>query len=377
MSGHAWRIIVAVAVLSLSVLGPPVQAQDKPSAQELADLRALAEAGDTEAQFTLGEFYTAGEGVPQDDAEAVAWYRLAAQQGHAEAQYNLGVMYDNGEGVPQDDVEARRWYNLADAWSSESTDDLRARIVLAHRAIAERMTPADLSEAQRRSLVDIRALAVAGDAHAQFVLGGMYGDGDEVEAVVWTRKASEQGHNEAQVALGLMYAVGHGVPKDFAVAETWFSLAGERDAEVQFFIGGMYYLGTQEGVQQDYAKAAAWIRLAAEQGDAHAQFVLGGMYEKGEGVPQDDSEAVAWFRKAATQGHNEAQENLWVWYSTGRGVPQDDVEAVAWFSKAGCTGRRLSTGSLGVQNRRGRRRRGAVQPWAEVLHRRRSAAGRC
>ena len=55
--------------------------------------------------------------------------------------------------VPQDDVEARRWYNLADAWSAESTDDLRAQIVLAHRAIAERMMPADLSEAQRRSLV--------------------------------------------------------------------------------------------------------------------------------------------------------------------------------------------------------------------------------
>ena len=42
---------VAVAVFSLSVLGPPVQAQDNPLAQELADLRALAEAGATEAQY--------------------------------------------------------------------------------------------------------------------------------------------------------------------------------------------------------------------------------------------------------------------------------------------------------------------------------------
>ena len=49
MSRHV-RATVAVAVLSLAVLGPPVQAQDKPSAQELADLRARAEAGDTSAQ---------------------------------------------------------------------------------------------------------------------------------------------------------------------------------------------------------------------------------------------------------------------------------------------------------------------------------------
>ena len=211
MSRHAVRATIAIAALSLAVLGPPVQAQDNPSTQELADQRDRAEAGDADAQFTLGEFYTAGEGVPQDDAEAVAWYHLAAQQGHAEAQFNLGVMYDNGKGVPQDDVEARRWYNLADAWSAESTDDLRAQIVLAHRAIAERMMPADLSEAQRRSLVDIRALAVAGDAHAQFVLGGRYAAGrgvpqDDAEAVAWYRLAAEQGHAHAQLSLGFVYA---------------------------------------------------------------------------------------------------------------------------------------------------------------------------
>ena len=57
--------------------------------------------------------YADGEGVPEDDAEAVRWYRLAADQGLANAQYNLGVMYADGEGVPEDDAEAVRWYRLA------------------------------------------------------------------------------------------------------------------------------------------------------------------------------------------------------------------------------------------------------------------------
>ena len=108
MSRHV-RATVAVAVLSLAVLGSPVQAQDKPSTQELTDLRARAEAGDTSAQNNLGQMYATGEGVPKDDVEAVAWFRLAAEQGHARAQYNLGVMYDTGEGVPQDAAEAVRW----------------------------------------------------------------------------------------------------------------------------------------------------------------------------------------------------------------------------------------------------------------------------
>ena len=101
MTRHAVRTTVVVVVLSLSVLGPPVQAQDKPSAQELADLRARAEAGDASAQFNLGDFYAAGQYV-----EAVACYRLAAEQGHAEAQFRLGAMYTRGLGVPQNETEA-------------------------------------------------------------------------------------------------------------------------------------------------------------------------------------------------------------------------------------------------------------------------------
>ena len=52
--------------------------------------------GKPKAQYNLGVSYSNGEGVPQDDAEAVEWYHRAAEQGLAEAQYNLGVSYRNG-----------------------------------------------------------------------------------------------------------------------------------------------------------------------------------------------------------------------------------------------------------------------------------------
>jgi len=41
------------------------------------------------AQFNLGLMYDFGEGVPEDDEEAVRWYREAAEQGNAAAQVNL------------------------------------------------------------------------------------------------------------------------------------------------------------------------------------------------------------------------------------------------------------------------------------------------
>ena len=42
-----------------------------------------------------------------------SWYRKAADQGDARAQNTLGLMYDKGQGVPQDDVEAVRRYKKA------------------------------------------------------------------------------------------------------------------------------------------------------------------------------------------------------------------------------------------------------------------------
>ena len=70
---HAVRF-VAVAVLVALAVGAPVQARTP----EIDALRARAEAGDAEAQLDLGGMYGNGNGVSQDDAEAVRWYRLAA-----------------------------------------------------------------------------------------------------------------------------------------------------------------------------------------------------------------------------------------------------------------------------------------------------------
>lgn len=73
----------------------------------------LADAGDADAQFGLGQMYGNGFGVMMDDAAALKWYGLAADQGHGEALSNLAVMHQNGWGVPMDEEEALRLYTLA------------------------------------------------------------------------------------------------------------------------------------------------------------------------------------------------------------------------------------------------------------------------
>ena len=106
------RIATAVLTFSaLAVAALPTLAVGQDSS--FLETRRLAEQGDAVAQFSLGSMYANGEGVPEDDAEAVRWFRMAAEQGHASAQSALGFMYDTGEGVPEDDAEAMRWYRMA------------------------------------------------------------------------------------------------------------------------------------------------------------------------------------------------------------------------------------------------------------------------
>ncbi len=106
---------VAAIARSLALGAGMLLAAAQPTAGvQLPDgLRERAEQGDAAAQAELGRRHYAGEGVPQDDAEAVRWTRLAAGQGHAPAQYSLGLLYFRGRGVTGDDEAAARWYRAA------------------------------------------------------------------------------------------------------------------------------------------------------------------------------------------------------------------------------------------------------------------------
>ncbi len=73
--------------------------------------------------------------------------RKAAEQGHAEAQNNLGFRYANGEGVPQDDAHAYMWFKLA--VSRFPPGEGRDKAVKYRDIVAETMTPAQISEAQK------------------------------------------------------------------------------------------------------------------------------------------------------------------------------------------------------------------------------------
>lgn len=62
----------------------------------IAQWRPLADAGNADAQFNLGQAYKLGRGVPANASTAQSWYQKAARQGHEQAQVNVGLLLYNG-----------------------------------------------------------------------------------------------------------------------------------------------------------------------------------------------------------------------------------------------------------------------------------------
>lgn len=104
--------------------------------------------------------------------------------------------------------------------------------------------------------------------------------------------------------------------------------ADKGDARAQYALGNHY-----EKIQSD-VKAAEYWRKSAEQGYAPAQTALGSAYGRAVGVPMDISNAVAWYRKAAGQGYAVAEYAMGNFYAQGAGLTKDLAQAVQWWKKA-------------------------------------------
>ncbi len=188
-------------------------------------IRAAAINGNPEGQEMLGEIYSGGLGVPENQETAAKWYRKAAMQGNDGAQYYLGECYYLGKGVAENDAKAVKWFQ-------KSADQ--------------------------------------GNADAQYYLGECYylGKGvaeNDAEAVKWFQKAAEQGNADAQWQLGHCYYFGNGVLKNEQKAASFYQKAANQGhAKAQYLLGNCYQFGC--GVKKDFRKAIEWYKKSIDNG---------------------------------------------------------------------------------------------------------------
>lgn len=217
--------------------------------------RNAAQQGDIDADYHLGELYRLGQGVHQDNLKAESSYLKAAQNNHVLAQLNLGKLYYSGAlGVNQ---KQKAFY-----WLSQA---------------AEQNNP-----------------------EAQWMMGGMLFNGeavvqDSVAAYSWLTLASDQNHLQA--------ALNQARIKPYLSAEE----LGRADKLTAAFKQNMI---AQRDIQEQQQKAFYWFHKAAQQNDAHAQWMVGNMLLNGQGVAQDKVAAYSWLTLASEQNQSGASLKL-------------------------------------------------------------------
>ena len=189
----------------------------------------------------------------------------------------------------------------------------------------------------------------------------MYADGkgvpeNDVEAVKWYRKAAEQGHSHGQIALGYMYMLGEGVPKDVIRAYMWISLTEimyaidptfrERTliGDARFHLDMLSKFMTPAEITKAKTLAAEWW---AEWWEKHNN-----MHGEGVVVPENDSQKVKVYREFAEQGDARSQYTLGVMYAKGTDLPVDNIKAYMWLLLAMMQGQETAAANLDIVRKR-------------------------
>lgn len=142
------RLIMCVA-LALFITPETASAQDYDAAMKsydagdytraFLDFSQLADQGDPRAQYQMGVMYLEGYVAPLDRGIAAGFFKLAAAQDFATAKTMLGYMYADGIGGKRDLISAYMWLDMGGDYSKMLE-------------VAAEMSPADISEAERRGI---------------------------------------------------------------------------------------------------------------------------------------------------------------------------------------------------------------------------------
>lgn len=162
--------------------------------------------------------------------------------------------------------------------------------------------------------------------------------GDMSGATTLLRKAADRDHAPAQALLARVLRHTDGTAEALQYLR---KAAAQGYAEAQFELGAAYAAG--EGVKRDPEEARRWMTRAAQGGYRSAIVVMADAYIGG-GLGIEDSErsgaaALEWIRRAAEHGHAPALQRLAAAYRAGEmGLVANAAAAAALEAKARAVG---------------------------------------
>jgi len=176
-----------------------------------------------------------------------------------------------------------------------------------------------------------------------------YRTGHYAKALVYFRRASDDGNIVADWYLGHMYRMGRGVPRNDAMAYSYYSRVAETyDPEepdqnrLRITVDAMVRIADYErigvpsaGIKKNVMAAArTYLRIATVYGHPAAQYALGLMSIRGEGFRRNPQQGLKWLLAAARKRYAPAEAYLGELYWHGKYVHTDHTRAVMWYMLA-------------------------------------------
>lgn len=145
----------------------------------------------------------------------------------------------------------------------------------------------------------------------------------------------------------MMHETGHGVSQDYEKAVHHYKMAANQDDPVAHYVLGVHYLFGQVLLEQNHQEAGKHLTRSARAGFAPSQRIVGLMYAQGllstiEGDHQqqqqqrrkDEKTALVWFRRAASHGDVRALGLVGYSYEYGHGAAVNFDIALQYYQKA-------------------------------------------
>jgi TPR repeat protein len=180
----------------------------------------LAQAGDADAAFLVGQLHELGFDGANDPGAALHWYSLAAEQDHVAAWRALGRMTLAGAGVAHSSEQAAAYFEAAARHGDAEAQAALAGLYTAGEGVAQD---------RDRGVELYRAAAEQGLVEAQGNLGALLVESDNqterIEGTKWLLRAAQSGHTGAMLRLGRAYHEGIGGPPNLVQAARWIFAA--------------------------------------------------------------------------------------------------------------------------------------------------------
>jgi serine/threonine protein kinase len=320
--------------------------RDNVEAEVLKTCQALIKSGELNGYYNIGFYY-----YEQGNAkQAISWWQKGADKKSALSMYRLaGVLYENGESS-----QAKKWYEacvntaITDGGKSLCMNGL-GKIFFQEKDMKESrrwyQLSADLGDQEgyyrvgmnyglaeewQKALDNYLKIKNPNLATKTLIAAAYSGLRNETQALVWYKKAADDGSADALVNVGVIYynrkdfpnaiqawkkasSLGSG-PASYKLARLYTDQKDKEEAAKydkvgasQGEIGSIFFYGFYFQEKEDYKNAKIWYQKGVDKNDANSMVQLGAILSA---VDDDKDGACQLWDRASNLNNAKAKENV-------------------------------------------------------------------